>query len=341
MGKAHLKPLVVVVGASIAMLGLIVLLHRRTETEYKSATPNPTNLIATLTQKALVESERDSDSDGLEDWEELLWKTDAHTADTDGDGTRDGDEALGGRDPTVAGPNDKIERSTAPAPKGVSEGGSDDGSATGALGKELLSQYFAVKRSGGTVDEETTKRLVEGSLESISGARVVRTFTTADIIIADSDSKRAIRDYGNTMGAIVTRYSPGAGSENVITIFTRALMSDDKAELTKLDPLIAGYRAVRDGALATPVPLSASVLHLRMVNALERYSVALSGLRGLFADPLLALLALNTVQKDAPALLQVIQDIERFFRERSIEYARGEDGYAFANALAGVGQASF
>ena len=341
MGKVHLKPLIVVVGASIAMLGLIALLHRRTETEYKNAASNPTNLLATLTQKALVESERDSDSDGLEDWEELLWKTDAHMADTDGDGTSDGDEALGGRDPTVAGPNDSIERSTAPAPKGVSEGGGDDGSATAALGKELLSQYFALKQSGGTVDEETTKRLVEGSLESVSDARVVRTFTTADIIIADSDSKRAIRDYGNTMGAIITRYSPAAGFENEVAIFNRALLSDNKTELAKLDPLIVGYRAIRDGTLATEVPLPASVVHLRMVNALERYSATVAGLRGLFSDPLIALLSFNALQKDAEGLIIVLEDAERFFRERDIEYAKGEDGYAFANALAGVERASF
>ncbi len=118
----------------------------------------------------------------------------------------------------------------------------------------------------------------------------------------------------------------------------RALMSDNKEEIVKLDPLIAGYRAITDAALVTPVPLSASILHLRLVNGFARYSATIAGLRALFTDPLTALLSLNAVQKDAPELLRTMEDVERFFRERGVEYARGEDGYAFAHALAGVDQ---
>ncbi len=336
MGKAHLKPLIAVTVSSLCVLGLIVLLHR--PERYESATPRPETLIATLTEKALIESERDSDSDGLQDWEELLWKTDAHNADTDGDGTNDGAEAGARRDPTVAGPDDKIKMTSTSAPNGVNEGEGDDGSVTAAVGKELLSKYFALKQSGGEVDPETAKRLVEGSLSDISDTRAVRTYSTADITIAERDSKQAIREYGNTMGTIITRYSPGAGFENEIAIFSRALMSDSAGELAKLDPIIVGYRLIKDGALATEVPLPASVLHLRTINALERYGATLSGLRGLFADPLTTLLSLSAIQQDAPALLSVIQDTERFFREQGIVYARGEDGYAFANALVGVPQ---
>ncbi|MDP3734817.1 MAG: hypothetical protein Q8R39_00085 [bacterium] len=333
VGKAHLKPLIAVALSCIAVLGLIVLLHR--PERYENAAPQPANIIATLTEKALVESERDSDSDGLEDWEEILWKTDTHNADTDGDGTNDGAEAGTGRDPTVAGPDDKIKTTSTPAPKGVNEGGSDDGSVTAAVGKELLSKYFVLKQSGGEIDPETAKRLVEDSISGLSDTRAVRTYSTADIIIAERDSKGAIRDYGNAVGAIVTRYSP-TGSEREMVIFTRALQSDKAGEVAKLDPIIVGYRAIRDGALATPVPLSASVLHLRMINAVERYSATLSGLRRLQSDPLVALLSFSAIQKDAEGLLAVLQDVERFFRERGIEYAKGEDGYAFANALAGV-----
>ncbi|MCR4311641.1 MAG: hypothetical protein NUV54_03715, partial [Candidatus Taylorbacteria bacterium] len=52
---------------------------------------------------------KDSDSDGLKDWEEQLWKTDPLNPDTDGDGTPDGAEIKSGRNPLVAGPNDKLD----------------------------------------------------------------------------------------------------------------------------------------------------------------------------------------------------------------------------------------
>ena len=52
--------------------------------------------------------DKDTDGDGLKDWEELLWKTDPNKMDTDGDGTPDGEEINLGRNPLKAGPNDKI-----------------------------------------------------------------------------------------------------------------------------------------------------------------------------------------------------------------------------------------
>ena len=51
---------------------------------------------------------KDSDNDGLKDWEEALWKTDAHNPDTDGDGTTDNHEILAKRDPRKPGPDDEI-----------------------------------------------------------------------------------------------------------------------------------------------------------------------------------------------------------------------------------------
>ena len=35
---------------------------------------------------------KDTDNDGLKDWEEILWKTDPNNPDTDGDKTTDGEE---------------------------------------------------------------------------------------------------------------------------------------------------------------------------------------------------------------------------------------------------------
>ncbi len=49
---------------------------------------------------------KDSDNDGLLDWEEKVYGTDPNNPDTDGDGTTDGEEIKQHRDPLVAGPND-------------------------------------------------------------------------------------------------------------------------------------------------------------------------------------------------------------------------------------------
>jgi len=50
----------------------------------------------------------DSDNDGLNDQQEVIWGTDPFNADSDGDGFKDGEEVKSGHNPLVPGPNDLI-----------------------------------------------------------------------------------------------------------------------------------------------------------------------------------------------------------------------------------------
>lgn len=50
----------------------------------------------------------DKDADGLPDLIEKVYKANPDVADTDKDGTNDGQEVTEGRDPAIAGPNDKL-----------------------------------------------------------------------------------------------------------------------------------------------------------------------------------------------------------------------------------------
>ncbi len=51
---------------------------------------------------------KDSDNDGLADWEEELLGTNPYSSDTDNDGFKDGEEVASGHDPLTPGPNDKV-----------------------------------------------------------------------------------------------------------------------------------------------------------------------------------------------------------------------------------------
>ncbi len=59
----------------------------------------------------------DADNDGLKNWEEEIYKTDARNPDSDGDGYLDGEEVASGYDPTIAAPNDALEGTDTGAPR--------------------------------------------------------------------------------------------------------------------------------------------------------------------------------------------------------------------------------
>lgn len=52
--------------------------------------------------------DKDSDNDGLKDWQEELYKTDPYNPDTDGDGYLDGEEVNSGHNPLVKAPGDEV-----------------------------------------------------------------------------------------------------------------------------------------------------------------------------------------------------------------------------------------
>ena len=56
--------------------------------------------------KISQENFKDSDNDGLRDWEEELFGTDINNPDTDGDGYLDGEEVDSGHNPLVKAPGD-------------------------------------------------------------------------------------------------------------------------------------------------------------------------------------------------------------------------------------------
>lgn len=92
------KPPYIIIIVIIAIIGgLILLLNSKKEKEVKSSV-----------SESSEENYKDSDNDGLEDWQEELYRTDIFNPDTDGDGYLDGQEVDSGRNPLVMAPGDEL-----------------------------------------------------------------------------------------------------------------------------------------------------------------------------------------------------------------------------------------
>ena len=68
--------------------------------KYKNSKLNYVSSIKNSSSQEIAEKIilKDSDNDGLKDWEEVLWKTDPNNPDSDGDGMNDNEEVLSERD---------------------------------------------------------------------------------------------------------------------------------------------------------------------------------------------------------------------------------------------------
>src|SRR3989338_908000 len=93
-----------IIGGGVSLRALVgiswIAYTGRTEIKFNRITSEQAAKAASVLSK-------DADNEGLKDWEEELWHTDALKPDTDGDGTSDGEEIKLGRNPLKAGPGDE------------------------------------------------------------------------------------------------------------------------------------------------------------------------------------------------------------------------------------------
>jgi len=97
-----IPPITLIMGAILLIGGLIFVL------KYADKESLTKVKLAGKTFKVSKESLKDSDNDGLKDWEEELFGTDPFNPDTDGDGYLDGEEVDSGHNPLVKAPGDKL-----------------------------------------------------------------------------------------------------------------------------------------------------------------------------------------------------------------------------------------
>ena len=98
MKRFKISPVIIILSIVLIIGGIVFV--------WKYATKE--SLLGIKFEKRAEESLKDSDNDGLKDWEEELFHTDLFNPDTDGDGYLDGEEVDSGHNPLVKAPGDKL-----------------------------------------------------------------------------------------------------------------------------------------------------------------------------------------------------------------------------------------
>mgnify|MGYP003394785642 CR=1 FL=1 len=184
------------------------------------------NLTASAGQNAFI----DTDKDGLQDWEEALWKTDPNNPDSDGDGIKDGDEAQENADN-----------------QGIMNGGSED------LGEPPnLTDAF----SGALARSLGPKILEEGGLSNIPLTDIQAAASylpQADAIMSDpvkievselkisekNDSASVKKYFENVFGIYKKTFFTLKEDDSAILL--RVFTSENFNELSALDPIIQAF----------------------------------------------------------------------------------------------------
>lgn len=273
----------------------------------------------------------DSDSDGLKDWEEALWKTDPKKADTDGDGTNDGDEAKYNRDPLKKAPGDEID------PKIIAENKKEEEefaklNATEQFSRIFFSQYIDAKNSiGGQSLTSTEKQaILNNMITGLNKTSVTIKYRVEDLGTFNSENATNIKDYGNKFGLIILeKFSNYAGKE--LLYMAQATANEDEETLTVLELIIKEYNDTIVSLASLPVPQKAVLTHVNILNSLENMKISIEGMKKIFTDPATAIISLSQYQASANSLFRNLESLQNYFNVNKVTFNDTEPGILIMN----------
>jgi hypothetical protein len=260
--------------------------------------------------------EKDSDNDGLKDWEEALYGTDAKNPDTRGRGLGDAKEM-------------ERERASSTSAIGANPKATSTLTATDRFSRELFTKYLEAKRAG----QEITPKLsasIAADLTSKSYEQELPPFDASILKTSTNAGPEFIRSYGNLVGAAISTPMPeGVSSELFILDNIMANRGASASDLSDVSKLIDRYTTIHNKLVAMTVPVTAKDFHAQMVQAVELLRDAVLGIKSMEADPIGALPRIALYEDGVNLLIASSFRFKQYFETEGVFFSEGEKGILF------------
>ncbi len=284
---------------------------------------------------------KDSDNDGLPDWEEALYGTDSHNPDSFKLGMTDGEAVARGlivpkaiADISVAtsspSASASIDPSLPPAPA--------EGTLTAAFAKNFFTLYVAAKQNNGGADlSETDMQNIANQALSLLSSSITPApdFKTAKDITVSGSGPDAMKAFGASAEMVLLKNTSDAKKSEVLYL-QDALQKNDMTALPHIASIAKGYRDSAIGLAVLPVPRELAAADLALVNALMRTSQIITDFARADTDPLATMLALQQYLPATQALGAAFITIGDVYATAGVSVPADSPGASFVNLISDV-----
>lgn len=288
---------------------------------------------------------RDSDGDGLPDWEEALYGTDPRTTDTFKLGMLDGEAVSRGlivpkaiADITVATSSPDVslivDPSLPPAPA--------EGTLTAAFAENFFTLYLVAKQNNGGDDlsEAQINDVSNQALSSLSSmVTTAPDYKSAKDLAISGSGADALKAFAVSAEAILTKNTSNATTTE-INYLKSALLDGDTTAYSHIASIAKAYRDSAVGLSVLPVPKELAADDLALINALMRTSQIATDFTKVDTDPLATMLALQQYLPAAQSLGIVFTNIGNIYTAAGISLPAGAPGASFVNLISNMTSAT-
>lgn len=282
---------------------------------------------------------KDSDNDGLPDWEEALYGTDPHNSDSFKLGMTDGAAVAKGLIvpkaiadiPAAASSPVSLDENGLPPPPA-------EGTLTSAFAKNFFALYLVAKQNNGGADLSQTdlQAIANQALTSLSSAIVAAPdFKSAKDLTVSGSGADDLTAFAVSAEAVLLKNTSNATTSE-IKYLTYAVEGNDANALMHIASIAKAYRDSAAGLAVLPMPKEASAAGLALINATMRVSEIASDFARVNDDPLAAILALQQYPKAVLALGTAFVDIGKIYKAAGVVLPVGAPGASFVNLITDV-----
>lgn len=299
------------------------------------------SLAQASTETALLQAiaTKDSDADGLSDWEEALYGTNSHVTDTFHLGMTDGEAVAKGlivpkaiADIAVATSSPaSLDANGLPPPPA-------EGTLTAAFAKSFFTLFLAAKEKNGDGDlsESQMSDVATQALSSLSSTMVAAPDykSKKDLTISGSGAD-ALKEFAVRAEAVFLK-NTNDSSKSEVFYLKDALENNDTTALPHIASIAKSYRNGAIGLAVLTVPAELAADDLTLINAMMRVSQIATDFTRVNDDPLTTMLALQQYPQAVLALSNAFIHIGKIYTNAGITIHTGAPGASFVNLIKNI-----
>lgn len=241
----------------------------------------------------------DTDGDGIEDWEENLWRTDKNKKYTF-EGLSDAEYIENKKKALNLTENNENEKITE----------------TETFAREFFTAYLALKGSEDVTSTDISS-FSEALGQKIANPQIENLYTKNQIKLTEIDNQENQNDYYQDVSSLFNKYKDsGLGDE--LEIISKGLLSyqnEGKVE-TYNELLLIGeaYQEFAKKSLEISVPESLAEMHLNIINNANNTGISVINMSKVIEDPIVGLSGLSSYQKYSDELVKTVEALENFLQ---------------------------
>jgi hypothetical protein len=243
---------------------------------------------------------------------------DAANKDTDGDGIPDWEESLYGLDPnkkeTTPGVPDNVAIQKLIAQNQTEQGFLNNPSQdntnltkTDKFSQDLMATITTLNQNGG-LDQNATDTLSSSLADEIKNSPPRKVFLISDLKIAKNDTYNTVKTYADTLAILFQKNPTKETILDVLQKFSADENNVDPSVLQELNPNIKQINSFIDGMAKLSVPPSLAELHLNVLNGYEKIVENLNDIQLYDTDPVVAL---GGITKYSPNTTTLTSDLNK------------------------------